>query len=307
MVHLLGEGVGLAEQRAGGRRDERRGPASASRRVAHACARCGRCTCRRPRRAGGTGTGRPSRARGRTSRGTHSARSAASSRVHGVVSVSSTTSEIETATRVTMSAGRVQTLRGEADGVAEPGAERHDDVAVRDDVERRGQHDDAGEDRDEQPHPLHEERRPAAATRPRARASRRSTRPAPATWCTNAGDDAAAPSSVTSFTRGSTRCSRPRLRGDVVGEQRLAQHAGAAVDGLLDEAALAALADAAARAQPDLAAAAASRASAVARHAATCSGRAASRRAGRTAAERGRPRAATTAIDREPTDDAETR
>ena len=35
-------------------------------------------------------------------RGTNSARSAASSRVHGVVSVSSTTSEIDVATRVTI-------------------------------------------------------------------------------------------------------------------------------------------------------------------------------------------------------------
>ena len=53
-------------------------------------------------------------------RGTPSARSAASSRTHGVVSVSSTTSEIDTATRVTTSAAEVQALGGEALRVAVP-------------------------------------------------------------------------------------------------------------------------------------------------------------------------------------------
>ena len=63
-------------------------------------------------------------------RGTQSARNAASSFDHGVVSVSSTTSEIEVATRVTMSPGRGQSLLGEPEPVTEPGAERHDDGAV---------------------------------------------------------------------------------------------------------------------------------------------------------------------------------
>ena len=62
-------------------------------------------------------------------RGTKSARSDASSRFHGVVSVSSTTSEIDDATRVTMSAGRVEALPREPDRVAEPRAEGHDDRA----------------------------------------------------------------------------------------------------------------------------------------------------------------------------------
>ena len=47
-------------------------------------------------------------------RGTPRPRSAASSRTHGVVSVSSTTSEIDTATRLTTSAAERQALRGEA-------------------------------------------------------------------------------------------------------------------------------------------------------------------------------------------------
>ena len=55
------------------------------------------------------------------------ARSAASSRGHGVVSVSSTTSEIDVATRVTMQPPRRQALLREPDVVPEPGAERHDD------------------------------------------------------------------------------------------------------------------------------------------------------------------------------------
>ena len=39
--------------------------------------------------------------------------------------------------------GRGQALLGEADAMTEPGAERHDDVAVGDEAERRRQHDDA--------------------------------------------------------------------------------------------------------------------------------------------------------------------
>ena len=101
-VHLLGQGVGLAEQRAGRWRPRTAVPSRTSDVGPTGHGPCGPCTCRSPSRGGGTGSGRPCRGRGRTSSAPEATRSAASSRVHGVVSVSSTTSEIDVATRVTM-------------------------------------------------------------------------------------------------------------------------------------------------------------------------------------------------------------
>ena len=147
----------LAEERAGRRRDER--PAR------HGVARL-RLTVRALRAvnisitatADETDSGTPSRARAMNMRGTNNARNAASRSDHGVVTSSRTTSEIDVATRVDDEAGRSQTLRGEPERVTEPRAERHHDGARRDEVERRGQHDDSGEERDEQPDAPQEER-----------------------------------------------------------------------------------------------------------------------------------------------------
>ena len=105
-------------------------------------------------------------------RGTNSAAQRRQQPVHGVVSVSSTTSEIDVATRMTMQPAPVRPWLREPDAMAEPGAERHDDVAGRDEAERGRQHDDAGEDRDEQPDALDEE---ASDRRGRAAQARAST------------------------------------------------------------------------------------------------------------------------------------
>ena len=192
--------------------------------------------------------------------GTNSARSAARRRVHGVVRVRSTTSEIETATRTMMIAGAVQPLRGEPDLVAEPGAEGHDDRPRRDEVERGRQHDDAREDRDEEPDPLDEEheREPADDAERQHRGV--DARARTATLRTSAATTSS-PSRVTSLTRGSSCCSSPGCAATSSLKMAWRISDGAALQRLLDEAALPPLADATARAQRRPRAAPASRVS----------------------------------------------
>ena len=119
-VHLLGQRVGLAEQRAGRRRHERAGPTRRRVSAPHRAGLAGRVHVGDRAQAGGTRSGRPCRGPGRTSAARSSARSAASSRVHGVVSVSSTTSEIDVATRMTIRPAAVRPWLVMPDRVAEP-------------------------------------------------------------------------------------------------------------------------------------------------------------------------------------------
>ena len=70
-------------------------------------------------------------------RGTNSARSAASSAVHGVVIVSSTTSEIDVATRSTMSPAAVEPLRVRPTGWPNHVPSGTTIVPVGDEAERR--------------------------------------------------------------------------------------------------------------------------------------------------------------------------
>src|SRR5438445_937271 len=91
-------------------------------------------------------------------RGTARARKAASNLFQGVVRVSSTTREIDTATRVTIRPAEINPWLVIPNRCPNPGSQRHHDVAVGDEAEGGRQDDDAGEDRDEQPHPFDEER-----------------------------------------------------------------------------------------------------------------------------------------------------
>ena len=91
-------------------------------------------------------------------RGTRSARNAASSFDHEVVSVTQHDEGDRCRDPRDDQTGRGQALLREPELMTEPGAEGHDDGAGRDDVEHCGRHDDASEDRHEEPHALHEER-----------------------------------------------------------------------------------------------------------------------------------------------------
>ncbi len=250
LVDLFGELVRLAEQRAGAGRDEP--PPLVG-------LRSGRRGCATLRAVYMSSTVSSSRNRYRYAMpmtstkifGTPSARSAASSRTHGVVSVSSTTSEMDVATRVMMSPAPCRPCSVMPCGwpcQCHSGRTTSPGVIDR---QRGRQHDDAGEDRDEQPDPLDEEAERQPGHGGQARRCRRRRAPAAAASAASA-TATSRPIIVTSLTRGSSRCSSPLLRGDVVAEDGLPQHARRAGQGLGDEAALAPHADAAARAQPDL-------------------------------------------------------
>ena len=246
------ERVRLAEQRAGRRGDERARPTSTSRsRPTVRALRAVYMSVTDAEQAEQVAVGHAER-RARTCAARRSARSAASSRVHGVVSVSSTTSEIDVATRVTISPAEVRpwavrptscpnqvpsgttmspgvmklSVAGSTTMPVKIGTNSHTRLTKNDERQRARRRRAPSVD-DVQPDQHRDVRaRATAAT--------------------------SSPSSAQQLDPRVDALQQAGLRGDVVGEHRLAQQAGAAVDRLLDEAALAALADAAARAQADL-------------------------------------------------------
>ena len=158
MVHLVGRARGPCRTARRPRRRRTRGRASRRRRGADRAGLARRVHVGHRAEQMEQVAVRHADARGRTCAARRSARSAASSRVHGVVSVSEHDERDRGRDpRSTMSAGRGQPLAGQPDAVAEPCRAARRSSPARDEVERRGQHDDAGEDRDEQPHPLDEE------------------------------------------------------------------------------------------------------------------------------------------------------
>ena len=182
-------------------------------------------------------------------RGTNSARSAASRRGHGVVIVTSTTSEIDVATRMTIRPAAVNPCSVSPTRVPNqvpsgttivPWVMKLNVAGTTTIPVKIGMKSQTRLTKKRSDSRGHRQREARRVQRRRARGMLRTS--AAVSRRTNI---------ETTFTRGSSRCSSPSSRGDVVGEHALA-HQVAAADRLLEEVALRPLADASARAETDL-------------------------------------------------------